>query len=157
MSEVETKIEMPFGLWPSPLDAAMVSQGKSLADVRWDTGSSTLLWVESRGGTGILVAKPEDSAVRDLTTDENVRGGVGYGGGEFDIASGLVIFAARDGRLYRRTLGSDLPRPITPQFGASASPCICPDGKWVCYIHSDGGKRQPGNHRQRRVTLAAPA
>ncbi len=138
MSEVETKIEMPFGLWPSPLDAAMVSQGKSLADVRWDTGSSTLLWVESRGGTGVLVAKPKDSAVRDLTTDENVRGGVGYGGGEFDVASGLVVFAARDGRLYRRTLGSELPRPITPQFGASASPCICPDGKWVCYIHSDG-------------------
>ena len=138
MSEEKTRIVQPFGLWPSPLDASMVSQGKSLNDVRWDTDGKTLLWVESRGSMGVLVSKTKDSAARDLTTDENVRGGVGYGGGEFDVSGSVIVFSSRSGQLYRRTLADELPTAITPEFGASASPTISPDGNWVCFIHTDG-------------------
>jgi len=138
MTTANNKTEYPFGLWPSPITASMVSQGKSLNDVRWDSSSQTLLWVESRSGVGVLVSRSGTGALKDLTTDENVRGGVGYGGGEFDAAAGVVIFAAKNGQLYRCELENDLPTPITPLYGAAASPAISPDGFWVCYIHTDG-------------------
>jgi len=138
MTESPEKIEKPFGLWKSPISAAAVSQGRRFNDVQWDSDGKTLIWIESRSGKGVLVAKTQGEAVRDLTDEANVRGGVGYGGGEFTIANGIIIFAERDGRLYRKSIGQDLPLGITPPFGFAASPKISPDGKWVCYVHSDG-------------------
>ena len=63
---------------------------------------------------------------------------MGYGGGEFTVRDGLIIYAERGGRLVRRRIGYDLPRPITPAFGRAASPRISPDGWQVLYIWSDG-------------------
>jgi dipeptidyl aminopeptidase/acylaminoacyl peptidase len=66
----------------------------------------------------------------------NVRGGVGYGGGDFTVQDGLVLFAAKDGRLYQRPLGHGFPEPITPEFGSLAAPQLSPDNRWVVFVHS---------------------
>ena len=50
----------------------------------------------------------------------------------------MIVFAGKDGRLYRRDIGPEKPRPITPAFGSTASPQISPDGKHVVYVYSDG-------------------
>jgi hypothetical protein len=92
----------PYGLWASPISAAMLSQRISLQDVQWDSDGQTLLWLEGRGDRNVLVARPDGDACRDLTQEENVRGTVGYGGGDFCVSAGVVYFAAKDGRLYRR-------------------------------------------------------
>ena len=47
-----------------------------------------------------------------------------------------VIFAGSDGRLYRLALDGGLPTPITPAFGAAATPRVSPDGKWIAFVHS---------------------
>ncbi len=128
----------PYGLWASPISATMLSQRTSLQDAQFDSDGETLLWLEGRGDRNVLVARPGSDARRDLTQDENVRGMVGYGGGEFCVANGIIYFAARDGRLYRRGLGAERARPITPPFGGTASPAPSPCGKWVVYVFSDG-------------------
>jgi dipeptidyl aminopeptidase/acylaminoacyl peptidase len=128
----------PYGLWASPISAAMLSQRISLQDVQWDSDGQTLLWLEGRGDRNVLVARPDGDACRDLTQEENVRGTVGYGGGDFCVSAGVVYFAAKDGRLYRRGLGAERARPITPAFGGAASPAPSPCGKWVAYVFSDG-------------------
>lgn len=128
----------PFGMWSSPIGPTMLAQRLRLEDVQWDSTGENLLWVEGRADRGVLVSRSGHEAVRDLTSDQSVRSGIGYGGGDFTIANNLVIFADRGGQLFRRTLGFDQPHPITPPFGNGASPVISPDGRYVIYVYSDG-------------------
>jgi dipeptidyl aminopeptidase/acylaminoacyl peptidase len=86
------------------------------------------------------MAQPLGEAPYEVSGEVNVRGGVGYGGGEFTIHNHVVIFTASDGRLYRRDLGKGFPRPITPAFGGVASPMLSPDGNQVVFVHTYEGK-----------------
>jgi len=132
------KEKRPYGLWPSPITPAMLSQRIRLDEVRWNRQGDTLVWLEGRSGKGTLAAKANHTARRDLTVDLSVRGGVGYGGGEFSLSTNSVIFVERDGRLYQKALKVGQPQPITPPFGAASSPIISPSGKEVIYVFSDG-------------------
>ncbi len=141
----QDKENIPFGLWPSPISASLISQRLRLEDVQFAGDGQTLVWCEGRSAGSALAAQGVDgsSARRDLTSEQNPRGGVGYGGGVFSVSGETVLFANRDGRIYRRGLGYDRPRPITPAFGPSpsgavASPALSPDGRWVVYVYSDG-------------------
>ena len=135
---MKNKKMLPFGLWPSPITARSASQRTRLHDVQWNGSGNTLVICEGHGETGALAACPLDEARRELTIEYNVRGGVGYGGGEFNVSGDVLIFADRNGRLYRTSVESGLPVPLTPPFGKAASPVLSPDGRWVVYVYSDG-------------------
>ena len=133
------KQQRAFGTWSSPISPRMLAGGVRLYDVQWDSDGETLVWAESRAGLSVLVAQRGYDAPRDLTEGEmSVRGRVGYGGGEFHVHDGVVVFAGNGGRLYRVPISGGQPKPITPPFGNAASPRISPDGKWVMYVHHDG-------------------
>ena len=132
------KIKAPFGLWESPLTARMLSQQKKISDVQWGSRENTLYWLENRSGTGVLVSRKPAEGSQELSSDANVEAGIGYGGGEFHVWNDLIVFAGKDGRLYRRSTSCDLPRPIIPATGMSAAPQISPNGKWIVYVFSDG-------------------
>jgi dipeptidyl aminopeptidase/acylaminoacyl peptidase len=132
------KTVQPFGLWPSPISALTLGQMVRLENPQFNRSGATLLWMEGRSGRNVLVAKPGGAARLDLTVEQAVGGGVGYGGGDYHILDDLLVFAEKNGRLYRRRLGFDSPRPLTPPFGMAASPAISPDGRWVAYVWSDG-------------------
>lgn len=132
-----------YGTWRSPISPRGIAGSLRFNDVQWDNASDTLVWSESRGAQGVLMAHSGYDAPRDLTGDEmSVRGRVGYGGGEFTVANGIVYFAGNGGRLYRLPLSGGAARAITPGFGYAAAPCVSPDGKWVVYVytyeHQDG-------------------
>lgn len=138
-----SKQKRQYGTWSSPISSRSAAAGLRLNDVQWDTTSSTLVWSENRGAQGVLMAQYGNDAPRDLTGEEmSVRGRVGYGGGEFTVANGVVYFAGNGGRLYKVPLSGGSPRPITPGFGYAASPQVSPDGKWIVYVytyeHHDG-------------------
>ncbi len=127
-----------YGTWDSPISPAMIAAGLRFNDVQWD--DETLVWLEGRGGLGVLVAQTGTQAPRDLTDSSTpVRGRVGYGGGEFTTRHGIVYFAGPEGRLYRVALDGGIPQPITPAFGAAASPRVSADGRWVVYVHNGDG------------------
>jgi len=138
MANTPTKKDMPFGLWPSPISAVNVGQRAKLDDVQWDSDGETLLWTESRSGHTVIFGKTIGDARKELTSSPSVSGRVGYGGGDFTISAGQLVFAGKDGRLYQRRLGSGQPRAITPAYGAAAAPALSPDGNWVVYVSSDG-------------------
>lgn len=132
------KQKQAYGLWKSPISAKGLSQGIRLNEVLWDRSKEQLVWLEGRSGQGVLVSSDTHQPGLDLNIEVSCRGGVGYGGGEFDFQGDVVIFCGKDGRLYRRDLGYGSPQPITPAYGGVASPKISPDGKWVVYVFSDG-------------------
>ncbi len=126
----------PYGLWPSPLAPAAMARSLRLHDVQWDSDGRTLVWLEGRSDQGVLVCARDGGVPRDLTGALSVRAQVGYGGGDFTVAHGSVIFAERNGRLYRQPLDSGPARPLTPAFGHAAAPTLSPDGRWILFVHS---------------------
>jgi dipeptidyl aminopeptidase/acylaminoacyl peptidase len=128
------KQKLPFGLWPSPISPAMQGAQLSINDAQFDSDGS-LLWNESLSGKTALMVKSGPDAARDISGGLRVGGGVGYGGGDFTVRNGFAVFSS-GGRLYRVSLESGLPRPITPQFGDCASPVISPDGSKILFIHT---------------------
>src|SRR6476620_3624651 len=98
-----TKQSAPFGLWPSPISPEMLGAKLRLGDVQFDSDGQTLVWVEGRDGRSVLVAQQGIDAPHDISGNIKVGGGVGYGGGDFTVHNGRVIFAGQ-GRLYRVSL-----------------------------------------------------
>lgn len=132
------KTKRMFGLWDSPVTTDMLAGQKRLNDVKWSREGRSLVWCEGRGAQGVLLAQVFGQAPREISGHVNVRGGVGYGGGEFDVHNDFAVFVG-DGRLWRAGLGAGAPRAITPAMGIDlASPTISPDGRWVVYVFSDG-------------------
>ncbi|HLX63783.1 MAG TPA: prolyl oligopeptidase family serine peptidase [Planctomycetota bacterium] len=127
---------MTYGLWNSPLTPKSLALGQRLGDALWDTDGKTLVWLEGRGERGVLVASSLDgNAPRDLTDEQSVRARVGYGGGDFTVAQGHVVFAS-NGRLYRKNLQHGAAHAITPALGHGASPAVSPGGAFVMYVYS---------------------
>ena len=133
------KPSIPFGLWPSPISPEMLGKKLRPSDPQFDSDGATLVWVEGRDGPSVLVAQQGDDAPRDISGSIKMGGGVGYGGGDFAVNHGSVVFAGQ-GRLYRVSLEHGAPQPMTPQFGDAASPVISPDGSRVLFVHSYEGK-----------------
>jgi dipeptidyl aminopeptidase/acylaminoacyl peptidase len=137
---LDALVPRPYGLWSSPLSPRTLAQAKRLGSPAADSDGETLLWVEGRSDSGVLVAsRRDDPAPRDLTDDLSVRANVGYGGGDADAGSGWAVFAS-GGRLYRQRIAGGRPEPITPVLGAVASPRISPDGRWVLFVQSHEGR-----------------
>jgi dipeptidyl aminopeptidase/acylaminoacyl peptidase len=135
---MSTKQNRPYGLWPSPVSPLMLGQRTRLENPQFDSDGRTLVWLEGRSDRGVLVALPEGEATLDLTDEQSVRARVGYGGGDFSVGGGKVIFIDSGGRLFSLALGFDRPQPLTPPHGQAASPVLSPNGEWVAYVWSDG-------------------
>jgi dipeptidyl aminopeptidase/acylaminoacyl peptidase len=140
MSQTPEKTTRAFGIWKSQITPTLIAAAIRLNDPLWDSDGRTLVWREERSGQGVLVAHPKHEAPYDISAEKNVRGGVGYGGGDFTVQHGLVVFAAKDGRLYRRTLGAGFPQAITPAYGQVAAPQLSPDNRWAAFVHTYEGR-----------------
>ena len=136
MNSGQGKSIKPFGTWQSPMTPALIGSQLRFNDLGWDRDGQTLLWVEGRSDKGILVSRPDGQATRDLTYEASVRGGIGYGGGEFSAGRDFVVFVQNCERLYRRSLGFDFPTPITPALDDLGAPTLSPDGQWVLFVRS---------------------
>jgi len=135
------KTQQPFGLWKSPIKPSHLAGASTFTNVAWDH-DGTLVWRENRAGRSgaLLVQSPDDNAPRDLNDSYAARGGVGYGGGAFTVGHGNVYFIeAKTQRIYRQPTQKGVARPITPEFGAAASPVLSPDNRQLLYIHSYEG------------------
>jgi dipeptidyl aminopeptidase/acylaminoacyl peptidase len=130
------KTVKPYGLWPSPLQPTALAQSLRLSDVCWDSDGESLVWLEGRSDRGVLACQRPGEAPRDLTTTLSVRARVGYGGGDFSVDRGNVVFVAQEGRLYRLPLAAGQAEPIVPQLGHMAAPTRSPDGRWIVYVHT---------------------
>jgi dipeptidyl aminopeptidase/acylaminoacyl peptidase len=141
MVKTVLKKKRAYGEWPSPITAKMLGERSRLGDARWDFEGKGWVWLESCSGQGRLHYSQSGKLVQDLTGDEfDVRGRVGYGGGEFTVGRDFLIFTNRDGRLYRRERKTGKNTPLTPGWGNMASPAISPNQKWVMFVFSDGEK-----------------
>ncbi len=131
------KIKKAYGLWQSPISAESLGAAIRLSDVQWDK-QGNLVWLESESGVSAIFRKIGMDAALQLTTDQVIHGGVGYGGGEFGCGLDFIVFTDKSGQLFRKDFQYGEPRAITPAIGKIASPVISPDGKWIVYVQTNG-------------------
>jgi dipeptidyl aminopeptidase/acylaminoacyl peptidase len=113
-----TPIVSPYGTWKSPITAELVGGGEiGLEQLRIDRDD--IYWIERRAqesGRKVIVRRSVDGRVTDITpAGFNARTRVHeYGGGDYSIADGTIIFANfPDQRLYIQR-NNDEPKPLTP-------------------------------------------
>ena len=130
--------DLPYGTWPSPIDAAMLSSEQKLSDAVW-TDDDTIVWEQRSGTQSSIHAQTGLDAVRQVTPDEmNVGGRIGYGGAGFTVSGDYVYFVA-NGRIWQTRLRRSIPVAITPPYGDYAAPSVSSDGAWLAYIHHSKG------------------
>jgi dipeptidyl aminopeptidase/acylaminoacyl peptidase len=108
-----------YGSWKSPITAELVASSEiSLEQIRLD--GDDIYWTERRaqeGGRKVIVQRKPDGSVADITpTGFNARTRVHeYGGGDYAVADGIVIFSNfTDQRLYRQER-TTAPKPLTAE------------------------------------------
>ena len=134
-------VQAPYGAWPSPITAEMVSVGEmSLLQPHLHDGAA--YWLESRpseGGRAVLVRAAPFAEPEDVTPPGfNVRTTVHeYGGGAYLLHDGTAYFSNfTDQRLYRQSPEAE-PVPITADSGGRdryADGRITPDGRWLICV-----------------------
>ncbi len=124
---------------PSPVSIDLLNQLPRINDVRFKGNGTGLVWSESFGSQGVIFEKTFNGGIHQLSGDHNARGGVGYGGGDFDVHTAGVVFPDRSGSLYLAPFDQrESPKAFTPAWGSSAAPVFSPDGKWVIYCYQTG-------------------
>ncbi|MFF9132276.1 LpqB family beta-propeller domain-containing protein [Streptomyces sp. NPDC014806] len=159
MSSVQT---LPYGSWPSPIDAALAAAHDGLPEYVGFVGDEAW-WTEPRPGEGgrrTLVRRHADGRQEAvLPAPWNVRSRVvEYGGRPWDgvprDGRPLVVFTHfADQRLYAFEPGGE-PRPLTPPGPRWAEPRILPGrGEVWCVLEEFTG---PAPTDVRRVLAAVP-
>jgi hypothetical protein len=112
----------PYGSWPSPITMDMVVAGnRALFEARLDGDDIYVLEARpDEAGRVVLLRRSADGTWTDVTpTGYNVRTRVHeYGGGEYAVSGGLVVFSNfQDNRLYRQRAPDAQPEPLTAPNG----------------------------------------
>ena len=121
-------ILFPYGSWKSPITAELVASSEiGLEQIRLD--GDDIYWIERRaqeGGRKVIGRRKQDDRVTDITpTGFNARTLVHeYGGGDYAVAEGTVIFSNfTDQRLYRQDRNA-APKPLTAEPDVSSPALI---------------------------------
>lgn len=162
---------LPYGSWPSPIDAALAASLDGRPEYVGTVGAE-VWWTEPRpeeGGRRTLVRRRADGSppTAVLPPPWNVRsrvteyGGQPWAGTEQLVGGPLVVFAHHaDQRLYAYepdAPGAPAPRPLTPRSGAGgglrwADPVLRGGEVW-CVLEEFTG---PAPTDVRRVLAAVP-
>jgi len=122
-----------------PISIEAFNQIRHINDVKFCRGGNTVYWVETINGKGVIFQRGMQDQPEIISGDNDVRGNVGYGGGEFDVGNTILVFTRRNGGLFKTDLNhlGDI-QSISPCWGNIAAPSISPDEKWVLYVYQDG-------------------
>ncbi|MFD3874680.1 prolyl oligopeptidase family serine peptidase [Streptomyces sp. NPDC058623] len=163
--------DLPYGSWPSPIDAALAASHDGRPEYLGAVGAE-VWWTEPRpreGGRRTLVRRPADGrpARSVLPAPWNVRsrfteyGGLPWAGAERPTGGPLVVFVHHaDQRMYAYEPDAPAgpgPRPLTPLSTVGgglrwADPVLRGAEVW-CVLEEFTG---PGPGDVRRVTVAVP-
>ncbi len=123
----------------SPIPVQQITRLRRFNDARLSRDGETLFWVESVDNRGMLFQYGQDGQANLLSAELDVRGTVGYGGGELDVGTDSLVFCERNGGLYRLDLHPPHPpQVILPPFNRVAAPTLSPDEQWVLVVFQQG-------------------
>ncbi|MDG1818968.1 MAG: prolyl oligopeptidase family serine peptidase [Porticoccaceae bacterium] len=151
------KKQKPFGSWPSPISAELITRAAPGLNCLQSYGES-LYWVESRpweGGRNVIMCRTADGSIIDLLPKPYSHSSRvhEYGGMAYAISEDSLYFVnASDQRIYKTDLsGESEPRPITGLSLQRFADLIIDHKNQrliaVCEEHKgDSGEQEPENY-----------
>jgi len=154
---VTEKKQKPFGSWPSPISAELITRAAPGLNCLQSYDDS-LYWVESRpweAGRNVIMCRAADGSIKDLLPKPYSHSSRvhEYGGMAYGISGDSLYFVnASDQRIYKTGLdGENEPRPITG-LSLQRFADLTIDRKnqrliAVCEEHGgDNGEQEPENY-----------
>jgi len=135
------KTKIPYGTWPSTITPDAVSSRLRLVDARATAGG--WVWLENRK-EGTYFLQQSGDRLEETYLPVSPRGGLAYGGGEFDYRSNQLVYCGKDGYLYIRKPDQPVFKTIPLPAGSTSSPTISSDGQLALFLHSDGANDSIG-------------
>jgi len=115
----------------------LVTSIKRVNDIHYSLDGNSIFYTTTTDGKGELFKITVTGEEKKLSRDLNVRGTVGYGGGNFDVSEHLVVVSEKSGDIFKINLKTDQQiAQITSSNSRTSSPKISPDEKWVLYVYS---------------------
>ena len=151
------KIQKPFGSWPSPISAELITRAAPGLNCLQSYGES-LYWVESRpweAGRNVIMCRAADGSIKDLLPKPYSHSSRvhEYGGMAYAISDDSLYFVnASDQRIYKTDLsGENEPRPITGLSLQRFADLVIDSNNQriiaVCEEHEgDSGEQEPENY-----------
>lgn len=117
----------------------LIASIKRVNDINYSVDGNSIFYVTNNDGKGELFEIANDGEETKISRDLNVRGTVGYGGGDFDISEYSAVVSEKSGSIFKINLNTnqEITR-ITPANIRTSSPKISPDEKWVLYVYNQG-------------------
>jgi dipeptidyl aminopeptidase/acylaminoacyl peptidase len=120
------------------ISAAMVAEGRTLAEPRLSPDGTRIAFLSTVGGTAriVVVDLDGDGIEVVVTTAPPPVPSQAYGGGAFDWApdGSSLVYAAVDGGLWRQAVAGGPPVRLVTGGGPVAAPAVSPDGARVAYV-----------------------
>lgn len=117
----------------------LIASIKRVNNIYYSIDGKTIFYTTNNNEKGELFELAVNGEDTKLSRDLNVRGTVGYGGGDFDISKYMAVVSDKSGSIFKINLKtSQKIKRITPANIRSSSPKISPDEKWVLYVYEQG-------------------
>jgi len=117
----------------------LIASIKRVNDIQYSVDGNSIFYITNNNGNGELFKIADDGEETKLSQDLNVRGTVGYGGGDFDTSKNLAAVSEKSGGIFKINLKTNQEiTQITPTDIRTSSPKISPDEKWVLYVYNQG-------------------
>lgn len=128
-----------FGYVAEMISAAMCAFGRELSEPRIDPTGRLVAFVVKWNDRAAVVVVPIDGGPERIVTSEPAPpGGRPLGGGSFDWMpdGSAIVYAARDGNLWRQPIAGGPPISVTvlPDGQAAQAPAVSFDGHHVCFV-----------------------
>jgi len=85
----------------------LITSIKRVNDIHYSLDGNSILYTTTIDGKGKLYEIADTGEERKLSQDLNVRGTVGYGGGNFDVSENFVVVSETSGSIFN---SKNLPR-----------------------------------------------
>ncbi len=124
---------MPPSPFPLPLNRLYLSHG--LSECSFSDDGQSLFYVKTADGRRSLVRQSLATGLAQSVTAEPLPAGtVGYGGAIYAVRGDVLIYAAKDKKLYGLDLNTGEQWPITPAYEGVAAPAFSPCGQFVAFL-----------------------
>ncbi len=126
---------------PGPFPVHRIYLSHTISEPSFGATPDELFYVRLADGRRSIVRQFLSSGLaQSVTTEPMPKGGVGYGGAIYSVHENTLVYAAKDGKLYRIDLTTGDQKPITAAYEGVAAPEISPCGRFVAFLAEQDGK-----------------
>ena len=132
---------MTDSMSPAPLPLNRVYLAHALAEPAFGHSADDLFYVKTADARRSIIRQSAATGLARVVAAEPMpKGGIGYGGGIFQVRGRCLVYAAADGRLHQVDLETGGQEAITPPAGGVAAPVISPCGRFVAFLCEKDGR-----------------